>query len=232
MKKKLHIVIDIGMVLLLPLLMAYSLVGEAAHEYLGIGMFLLFAVHHILNIAWWKNLFRGKYTPIRIVGTVLNFVLVIIMLALPISGMILSRHVFRFLHFGGASTARTVHLLASYWGLVLMSFHAGMHGNMMMGMIRKNTNPRQPSKIKVWSLRFMAVLLAICGVKAFVKNEIASYLFLRTQFVFIDFSQPVVRVLFNYLAVIILFVMIGYYTSKWIGLLTKVHRKNSKGMKT
>ena len=87
-------------------------------------------------------------------------------------------------------------------------------------------------KIKVWSLRFMAVLLAICGVKAFVKNEIASYLFLRTQFVFIDFSQPVVRVLFNYLAVIILFAMIGYYTSKWIGLLTKVHRKNSKGMKT
>ena len=41
MKKKLRIVIDIGMVLLLPLLMAYSLVGEAAHEYLGIGMFLL-----------------------------------------------------------------------------------------------------------------------------------------------------------------------------------------------
>ena len=75
MKKKLHIVIDIGMVLLLPLLMAYSLVGEAAHEYLGIGMFLLFVVHHILNIAWWKNLFRGKYTQIRIVGTVLNFVL-------------------------------------------------------------------------------------------------------------------------------------------------------------
>ena len=155
-----------------------------------------------------------------------------IMLALPISGMILSRHVFRFLHFNGASTARTVHLMASYWGLVLMSFHAGMHGNVMMGMLRKNTNPRQPSKIKVWSLRIIAVLLAICGAHVFVKNEIASYLFLRTQFVFIDFSQPVVRVLFNYLAVIILFAMIGYCTSKWIGLLTKVHRKNSKGVKT
>ena len=188
MKKKIRIIVDCGMTLLLPLLMAYSLVGEAAHEYLGIGMFLLFVIHHILNIAWWKNLFRGKYAPIRIVGTVLNFVLVIIMLALPISGMILSRHVFRFLHFGGTSTARTVHLLASYWGLVLMSFHAGMHGNVMMGMIRKNTNPRQPSKIKMWSLRIIAVVLAICGIHAFVKNEIGSYLFLRTQFVFIDFS--------------------------------------------
>lgn len=216
MKKKIRIIVDCGMTLLLPLLMAYSLVGEAAHEYLGIGMFLLFVIHHILNIAWWKNLFRGKYAPIRIVGTVLNFVLVIIMLALPISGMILSRHVFRFLHFGGTSTARTVHLLASYWGLVLMSFHAGMHGNVMMGMIRKNTNPRQPSKIKMWNLRIIAVVLAICGIHAFVKNEIGSYLFLRTQFVFIDFSQPVVLALLDYLAIIAFFAVAGYYIPKLI----------------
>ena len=216
MKKKIRIIVDCGMTLLLPLLMAYSLVGEAAHEYLGIGMFLLFVIHHILNIAWWKNLFRGKYAPIRIVGTVLNFVLVIIMLALPISGMILSRHVFRFLHFGGTSTARTVHLLASYWGLVLMSFHAGMHGNVMMGMIRKNTNPRQPSKIKMWNLRIIAVVLAICDIHAFVKNEIGSYLFLRTQFVFIDFSQPVVLALLDYLAIAALFAVAGYYIPKLI----------------
>ena len=210
MKKKIRIVVDCGMVLLLPLLMAYSLVGEAAHEYLGIGMFLLFIAHHILNIAWWKHIFRGKYTSLRILGTAVNLALAMIMLALPISGMILSRHVFRFLHFNGASTARTVHLMASYWGMVLMSFHAGMHGNVMMGMIRKNTNPRQPSKIKLWSLRIIAVLLAICGVYAFEKNRISSYLFLKTPFVFIDFSQPVVWVLMDYLFVSLLFIVIGY----------------------
>lgn len=214
MKKKLRIVVDIGMVLLLPLLMAYSLVGEAAHEYLGIGMFLLFIVHHILNLAWWKHLLRGRYTPFRILGAAVNLALAVIMLALPVTGMILSRHVFHFLHLGGAATARTVHLLASYWGLVLMSFHAGMHGNMMMGMLRKNTNPRQPSKIKIWSLRMIAVLLAICGIHAFVKNKISSYLFLQTQFVFIDFSQPVGTALLDYLAIIVLFAMVGYYTSK------------------
>ena len=135
MNKRLRIVIDSGRVLLLPLLMAYSLAGEAAHEYLGIEMSLLFVTHHILNVAWWKHLLRGKYTPIRILGTVINLALVVIMLALPISGMILSRYVFRSLDLGEAATARTVHLLASYWGLVLMSFHAGMHGNRIMGDI-------------------------------------------------------------------------------------------------
>ena len=204
------------MVLLLPLLMAYSLVGEAAHEYLGIGMFLLFVTHHILNIAWWKHIFCGKYTLLRILGTAVNLTLAMIMLALPISGMMLSRHVFRFLHFNGASMARTVHLMASYWGLVLMSFHAGMHGNVMMGMFRKAAHTQQTSKIRTWSLRVIAVLLAICGIHAFVKNRISSYLFLRTQFVFIDFSQPVVLALLDYLAIAALFAVAGYYIPKLI----------------
>ena len=73
LNKKLRIAVDSGMVLLLPLLMAYSLVGETAHEYLGIGMSLLFVAHHILNVAWWKHLLRGKYTPLRILGTAIDF---------------------------------------------------------------------------------------------------------------------------------------------------------------
>ena len=221
MKKKIRIVVDCGMVLLLPLLMAYSLVGEAAHEYLGIGMFLLFAAHHILNTAWWKHLLRGRYTPLRIFGTAVNLALAIIMLALPISGMILSRHVFRFLHFGGAAAVRTVHLLASYWGLVLMSVHAGMHGSMISGMLRKKFNIRQTSTVGTWVLRLIAVLLAVCGIYAFVKHKISSYLFLRTQFVFVDFSQPVVSALLDYLAIIALFAMVGYCISKLIGLRPK-----------
>ena len=210
MKKNIRILVDCGMMMLLPLLMAYSLVGETAHEYLGIGMFLLFVIHHILNIAWWKNLLRGKYTPIRIVGMVLNLALAIIMLALPVSGIILSRHLFLFLHLGGTSAARTVHLLASYWGLVLMSFHAGMHGSMVLGMFRNIANTQQPSKIRTWSLRIIAVLLAVSGVHVFVKKEINSYLFLQTQFVFVDFSQPIVWTLIDYLLVSILFIILGY----------------------
>ena len=221
MKKHIRILVDCGMVLLLPLLMAYSLVGEAAHEYLGIGMFLLFVTHHILNIAWWKHIFCGKYTLLRILGTAVNLTLAMIMLALPISGMMLSRHVFRFLHFNGASMARTVHLMASYWGLVLMSFHAGV----MMGMFRKAAHTQQTSKIRTWSLRVIAVLLAICGIHAFVKNRISSYLFLRTQFVFIDFSQPVVLALLDYLAIIAFFAVIGYYISKLIKMQVKMQKK-------
>lgn len=205
MKKNIRILVDCGMLMLLPLLMAYSLVGETAHEYLGIGIFLLFVIHHILNIAWWKNLLRGKYTLIRIVGTVLNFALAIIMLALPISGIILSRHVFRFLHFVEAATARIVHLMVSYWGLVLMSFHAGMHIQMIAGRYLLNKKSDFKKSILV-----LNVFFAVLGIIAFKRKNIWMYLFLQSQFVFIDFSQSVLGAITDYLFVSILFMILGY----------------------
>ena len=53
-------ILDAAMVLLLPLLMAYSLIGEAFHEVTGTLMLALFILHHWLNRGWWKSLFRGK----------------------------------------------------------------------------------------------------------------------------------------------------------------------------
>lgn len=44
-----HRLVDAAMVLLLPLLMAYSLIGEAFHEFAGTLMLLLFLAHHRLN---------------------------------------------------------------------------------------------------------------------------------------------------------------------------------------
>ena len=49
-------VVDFLMTAALLLLMAYSLVGEAVHEWIGMGMFLLFLVHLVLNRKWVKNL--------------------------------------------------------------------------------------------------------------------------------------------------------------------------------
>ena len=57
---KLRIMIDISMIIALLLLMPYSLLGEAAHEWIGLAMFVLFILHHKLNIGWIKNLRKGK----------------------------------------------------------------------------------------------------------------------------------------------------------------------------
>ena len=65
------ICVDIAMTAALLLLMAYELIGEAAHEWIGVSMLVLFVLHHILNGKWSGNLLKGKYTPFRIWQTIL-----------------------------------------------------------------------------------------------------------------------------------------------------------------
>ena len=128
--------VDLAMTVLLFLLMAYLLVGETAHEWLGLAMFLLFILHHVLNWRWYRSLFKGKYTPIRILQTLLNILLLASMIGLMVSGIILSRKVFDFLPVsGGMGFARMLHMLASYWGFLFMSLHLGLHWSMVMGLI-------------------------------------------------------------------------------------------------
>lgn len=49
---KIKIAVDAAMSVSMLLLMAYGLVGEAAHEWIGMGMFALSVAHHVLNRRW------------------------------------------------------------------------------------------------------------------------------------------------------------------------------------
>lgn len=51
-KRTLKICVDIAMITALLFLMAYSLIGETAHEWIGIAMLILFVMHHMLNSRW------------------------------------------------------------------------------------------------------------------------------------------------------------------------------------
>lgn len=53
------IIIDVFMTAALLLLMSYGVFGEAYHEWIGAGMFLLFVVHHVLNRKWTGNFWKG-----------------------------------------------------------------------------------------------------------------------------------------------------------------------------
>lgn len=102
---------DLAMAVLLLLLMAYSLVGEVLHEWMGIAMLALFVLHHIWNRAWYKSIGRGRPSPYRAVQTVLNLLLFAAVLGMIFSGLILSQHILDFLPLRrGETIARTLHL--------------------------------------------------------------------------------------------------------------------------
>ena len=138
---------DILMTLALLFLMGYHFWGEALHEWVGAGIFLLFIGHHILNGHWHKALFKGKYNTLRVLTLCVDLLVLLAMLAQMYSGIVMSRYVFNFLPFsGGMSLARRLHILGAYWGFLLMSLHLGLHWNMILGIVRKAAKIKSNSK--------------------------------------------------------------------------------------
>lgn len=212
-KMILKLTVDIGMTFCLLFLMTYELIGQAAHEWIGIGMFFLFVLHHILNQSWSRNLLKGKYSPFRIAQTAIVVLVLLSIAGSMVSGVILSRHALSFLPIkGGRSFARSLHMLSAYWGFVFMGLHLGLHWSMVVGMAGKLV--KKPSEIRKWTVRGIGTLIAGYGIYAFIMRDIGSYMLLRNQFVFFDFEEPLVRFLSDYVAAMGLFVWMGHYLSK------------------
>lgn len=222
--QKIRIFIDTLLTGALLLLMPYELVGETAHEWIGMGMFLILVLHHILNRKWTGHIGKGKYTPVRIIQTILICLLVVSILGSMVSGILLSRHIFDFINIRGISVfAGRVHMTCAYWGFVLMSLHLGIHWRMILSAAGKwSLKSDKEGHRRVWILRISGTAIALYGAYVFVKRNIARYLFLQVHFVYFDYSEPVIFYILDYAAVMGMLVFLGYYLNK--GLQT-INRK-------
>lgn len=209
------IIIDVLMTVDLLFLMGYQLWGDAAHEIVGAGLFLLFIVHHILNWNFYKNLFRGKYTPMRILQLIMDGLVLAVMIMLMVSGITMSRHVFAFLPIhSGMATARRLHILGSYWGFILMSMHVGLHWNQILGMLRKTAGFKKTSKIRKVFCFAAGILIAGYGGYVLVKRDFPTYLFLKTEFVFLNYSESPILFYLDYLAFMGICIFVAHYLTK------------------
>ena len=214
--RKFAVVIDILMVVILPILMSYNLVGKATHIYLGLTMVLLFIIHHIINRRWLKNMAKGRYTPLRGVSTLINLLLTGVMFAMPVSGLIMDGQIVPALHItGSAATARLVHLPVAYWGFVLLSLHLGFQWNRLHGSLKSVFNVTVPPAVSRF-LRAAACLISLYGVRAFIKRDLWSYMSLTVQFAAFNKKEPLLYFFADYIAMMILFASIGFLAATFL----------------
>lgn len=193
----------------------YHLWGDIAHEWVGAGIFALFIVHHILNLSFYKNLFKGKFSAYRITLIIIDFLALVVMLALMYSGITMSRHVFVFLKIeSGLALARKLHILGSYWGILIMGLHLGLHWSMLLNAADKKLKIKSASKIRSVICFPAGALIACYGAYVLIKRDFFTYMFLKSEFVFLDYEESKILFYLDYLAVIGLCVFTAHYFSK------------------
>ena len=209
---KFKICVDIMMTAALYACMAYMLIGEEAHEWIGSGLALLFVLHNALNRKWYAALLTGRYTPLRAFQTAVNLLCLASMAAAAVSGAAMSRYIYDipFLS-GGASLARTVHMLAAYWGYCFISLHLGLHWSMMLGMMKNAAAPQRAPRWITPLLRTAGAAAALLGAHALMRHSLLDYMFLRNQFVFFDTERPLCLFFLDYAAIMALWAWLAHY---------------------
>ena len=194
------------MFVLFILLMGYHVISDEYHEILGVCLFILFIIHHVLNYKWYKIIFKGKYTFIKVLFIVVNFMLLLAILGIFISGVLISAHVFGFLDIPTTNFGRQLHLFSTVWGFVLMGIHLGLHFNMILGKYLK--------KLKSSSFEYLVYLLIffllLFGSYAFIKNRYWSDMGLLTEFKFFDYTQSPIFFYLEQLAIIFCLFFLTY----------------------
>jgi hypothetical protein len=219
-----RLVIDLAMTCLLLFSMAYRITGDAPHEWIGVVFSALFVVHNAVSWRWYRGILRGKYDFRRILNTVVNALLLVIMATLVISGALLSRTIFAFMGFSGGMGVRQAHTSVAYWGLILIAVHVGMHWEMIMAAMRRMMRITEPNRLRTMVLRVITALIFAYGVYASFDREMGAKLFLGYSFDFWNPDRPAVLFFTSNLAIMGVYVCATHYALKLLA-----HRRKLTG---
>lgn len=173
-KRIVKIVVDVLMTFIFIYLLAYRPgSGLLPHGILGITLFVLFIVHHILNINWFKTLRKGQYNLIRTLYVVINFLFLIAIILMLISAMTLSGMIFYFTPFPFTHWGHWMHSSSSAWAFLLMSLHLGLHTHSLFNKIENRLYSKQKRFIYV----FLVSLITIVGIAAFATSGLVPRMF-------------------------------------------------------
>lgn len=200
MQKHVRTIVDAGLVLLFVILMLNQATGIMAHEILGASVFILFLIHHILNRNFYRTMWKGNYTKLRIAFLVVDIFLFLMMILMVMSSLMISQYVFSFLPFQNHMFGRMLHIVSAYSIYLLSALHLGLHFHTM---IRVSKDKKQIIYL------FLILFALVFGIQGFIKKEFIQKLTLQNLYPLYT-SDSVIMMIIDYVGVFLLFVMIGY----------------------
>ena len=190
--------------------LAYDWLGNAAHEVIGTVLFLLLIAHGIFNRRRYGTIAKGWREPRRAVAKTVTLSLLMIMLALVVTSVIISQAVFSFLPLTSTPTSRQIHTSVAYLVLLAVGAHLGLHGPMIMGIVRRWSGVTGNSKLRTFVLRATAAVIVAYGIHSLHVVDVMSKLFMRMTLEFWDFETSTPAFFLHHVAIVGLCALLSY----------------------
>ena len=212
--------IDVALTVTLLLLMAFQVTEQLAHEWLGITMFALTIVHQILNRKFYAAIFKGRYSPLRILQLIVNILLLLSFVCTALSGMIMSRFATPFMNgILPSSVVRQGHLALSHWSFVLMGLHLGLHFGIITSRMKNRT-------VKI-VLGIVMTGICVYGFYLFFKTDMPGYMLFKNPFAFLDYEKAWWLVILENLAMLLAWGFAAYLLSLFLRSINKKENRKA-----
>lgn len=178
--KILKICLDVLMTIVIILLMNSMITGMTIHEIIGIAILIVAIIHNILNMKWIKamtqNLFR-RDVPIKgKIMYIINFIAFIVLTADVITGILISEALFPNIQISDRQAVVSWHHLLSYWLLIIISVHIGLHWDLIVNSFKNLLNKWnmkwQDSIVVKIIFKIAYIAIAIAGIISLAKPDI------------------------------------------------------------
>ncbi len=210
--------VDTIIIILFIVLMGYHITGNKIHEVLGVITFIFFIIHNLLNIRWYKSIFRVKYNLYRIFQTSINLLLLVSFCGMIISGVMISSFAFDFLNIPSTMFGRSLHMISTSWGFIFMSIHVGLHLHGIL--IKLNKKIKNSTFEYIYYLNIF--LFSIFGLYTFMTSGLWKDMLLVTKFKFFDYDQNFCIFYLGQISIFVFFSFLGYLVLYFIKKLRKV----------
>lgn len=183
--------------LLLPLLfllvMSFHYVPKLLHEVVGIALLLLTGLHLYQNKNWLKNLRRGSWPAIRIVGTVVDVLLLAAVLVVVATGAGISNYLLKELmplEIQRSIVIHQYHVSMPYALLILCGLHWGLHWRGWWGQWQKLCPWQLPRKIRPVLTALLCAAVMGLGIYGSFMNRVGDRLLMKHIFATEATNQP------------------------------------------
>ena len=158
------IVLDVLMTVILLLLMRINFVGIQWHEYLGIGIGILYLCHVGMNWSWVSGVARGwkRKTKQKAKGMlILDILLGIGYMATIVTGIGISQSILTFWTVENITTWSNWHHFIAFCSFILTAIHIGMHWKSLMRTFAKILGFTEEHPVRTFIARVLLAILVL-----------------------------------------------------------------------
>ncbi|MFB6468303.1 DUF4405 domain-containing protein [Cytobacillus sp. Hz8] len=142
--------------------------GLPFHEIAGLVISGAFLTHILLNMKWIKNvtlkLFNRELPRRTRFSFLLNLLLLVTMTTIILTGIFISRVVFPNLNIGNERWLRGLHLIASYFTLIILAIHIGVHWNWVINVCKRLFKINTQKPVFSYITKIATIIILIFGV--------------------------------------------------------------------